>query len=318
MSNEKVQYGYIYLHVFPNGKVYVGQTIVPPTQRWGKGGIGYRSQLKMWNAIKKYGWNNILHIIREEGEWTQEVLNQKEIYWIDFYQSFGEKGYNLNPGGNCITPSKPIYQIDKESWQILRTFNSLTEAALAVNGSPECISQCCARKLATANGFCWCYVDEYTESWTPNGNCLRKGRKIYCIETKEIYSSGKQAAKAFGITSNQITRICNVVHEYIVNGKLSEETSRRRPCYQYRGFHFCYYSDKDLYKEVPKISSSNKILCKTTGEIFYSISEAARKYNIKYDYFKTKLRETKGILTFQNKEWIIIEKAQRKKRKKEQ
>lgn len=52
----------VYEHLFPNGKRYVGITSKPPKTRW-ENGAGYAKdgQPVMYNAIQKYGWDNIEH-----------------------------------------------------------------------------------------------------------------------------------------------------------------------------------------------------------------------------------------------------------------
>ena len=61
MNNYKV-----YIHKFPNGKAYIGITRQEPKIRWG-GGNGYVRNEYMHRAIKKYGWENIEHIILFDG-----------------------------------------------------------------------------------------------------------------------------------------------------------------------------------------------------------------------------------------------------------
>jgi predicted GIY-YIG superfamily endonuclease len=52
----------VYMHKFPNGKVYVGITKNSIYTRWASG-QGYKHNKRMTNAINKYGWENISHII---------------------------------------------------------------------------------------------------------------------------------------------------------------------------------------------------------------------------------------------------------------
>lgn len=88
----------VYIHIFPNGKVYIGITKQKVNLRW-RGGSGYRSQPLMQNAIQKYGWENIKHEIIADGL-TQEEACQIEIDLIKQYDSTNrEKGYNISFGG---------------------------------------------------------------------------------------------------------------------------------------------------------------------------------------------------------------------------
>lgn len=97
--------GYIYAHLTPSGKYYIGQTTRKLKSRWGKNGIGYKGDTIFWNAINKYGWDNIKHIILEKIEADNELelynkLNELELYYIEKYNAMAPYGYNIRGGGN--------------------------------------------------------------------------------------------------------------------------------------------------------------------------------------------------------------------------
>lgn len=50
----------VYIHYFPNGKYYVGISAHLIT-RWERKGRTYESNKEMFEAIQKYGWDNIRH-----------------------------------------------------------------------------------------------------------------------------------------------------------------------------------------------------------------------------------------------------------------
>lgn len=93
----------VYEHLFPNGKRYIGITSKRPKARWDKG-RGYKSRNSpVYNAILKYGWDNIEHIILFENL-TQDQAFEKEKELIAKYKTnitrYGEDyGYNLTDGG---------------------------------------------------------------------------------------------------------------------------------------------------------------------------------------------------------------------------
>lgn len=88
----------VYCHTLPNGKVYIGITSKKPQERW-QSGKGYIYNKRFYNAILKYGWNNIQHDILLK-DLTKEEAAQKEIELIQFYQSNDSKyGYNILKGG---------------------------------------------------------------------------------------------------------------------------------------------------------------------------------------------------------------------------
>ena len=87
----------VYRHIFPNGKSYIGITCArPPHRRW-RGGTGYYEQPKIYNAILKYGWENIQHEILCE-HLTLDEANLLEQEMIAKYNSI-ENGYNVSTGG---------------------------------------------------------------------------------------------------------------------------------------------------------------------------------------------------------------------------
>ena len=55
----------VYMHISPSGKKYIGITKQNPKRRWNSGN-GYKNNDYFTKAIKKYGWNNFLHIILAE------------------------------------------------------------------------------------------------------------------------------------------------------------------------------------------------------------------------------------------------------------
>lgn len=87
-----------------NGKVYIGQTINFPKRK-----IKHLSDVKLnkendtsvfHRAIRKYGEENFSWEILEEI--SSEELDNREKYWIHFFDSYIEhnKGYNMTLGGD--------------------------------------------------------------------------------------------------------------------------------------------------------------------------------------------------------------------------
>lgn len=91
---------YVYEHICPNGKRYIGITSQDPERRWGKNGIGYRAHNQhFYNAILKYGWANIAHNIIASGL-SKEDACKTEKFFIALYNTYNrEFGYNKSIGG---------------------------------------------------------------------------------------------------------------------------------------------------------------------------------------------------------------------------
>ena len=85
----------VYIHTFPNEKKYIGIS-VSPFARWGKGGSGYREQSRMWEAIQKYGWDNIKHeiILKDLDKTTAKQVETALI--LQYQTTIPALGYNSN------------------------------------------------------------------------------------------------------------------------------------------------------------------------------------------------------------------------------
>lgn len=89
----------LYVHITPNNKFYIGITKQKPVKRW-LNGKGYQRQSYFYNAILKYGWKNIQHIILYSNL-TKEDAENKEILLIKLLKSNNRKyGYNIENGGH--------------------------------------------------------------------------------------------------------------------------------------------------------------------------------------------------------------------------
>lgn len=95
--------GYIYCHISPSGKKYIGQTTTSLKHRFDNG-RNYESSPIFWKAIQKYGWDNFEHLILEEiicedKDKLIELLNSKEREKIIEYNTLIPNGYNIELGG---------------------------------------------------------------------------------------------------------------------------------------------------------------------------------------------------------------------------
>lgn len=216
----------IYKHINKtNGKIYVGQTCQTLSQRW-RNGDGYKNSTYFYHAIKKYGWDNFEHIILECGL-DKNIVNEREKYWIKYYQANDERyGYNLSDGGGT---EYLFNQRHKENHQ--KAINSAlgisviclnnkkiysTMAQATLDTGAEHISDCCKGKMATSgkdkngNALYWKYLHEYTG--TEHIEIKKQKRKkttVQCVNTGIIYDSAKAAERATGINSSSIGRCCN-------------------------------------------------------------------------------------------------------------
>jgi group I intron endonuclease len=73
----------IYKIINPNGKVYIGQSIRLQYRKNQYKNLNIPQQPRIYNSIKKYGWENHIHDVIEEC--SVEQLNERETYWKQYY-----------------------------------------------------------------------------------------------------------------------------------------------------------------------------------------------------------------------------------------
>jgi group I intron endonuclease len=84
------------------GKVYIGQTSQTLQERINQHNshaFGHQYNYHFHNAIRKYGAKDFTYEIIEEGIKSVEILNEREKYWISYYNSYYD-GYNSTMGGD--------------------------------------------------------------------------------------------------------------------------------------------------------------------------------------------------------------------------
>lgn len=197
----------IYMHKNKiNQKVYIGETCqINLNNRW-KNGAGYKSCTYFYNAIQKYGWDNFEHLILEQGDWTPEVIAEKENYYIKYYDSKNpEKGYNINDGYyQTISPQATkkfkFWIKDHPEFGLARAQDMLKWQ----KEHPEEIL-----KMRKEN------IKKATEA---------RKKPVQCIETGIIYESASEAARKVAKTTQ--SKICMVCK------------GQRKTC---GGYHWRYY-----------------------------------------------------------------------------
>jgi hypothetical protein len=104
--------GIIYCATSPEGKKYYGRTIQGLKKRKYSHYAAVRSGSNLYfhNAIRKYGESNIKWEIIEErknenSEKLIQILNEREIFYIDRDNTIRPDGYNLTKGGGNYTIS---------------------------------------------------------------------------------------------------------------------------------------------------------------------------------------------------------------------
>lgn len=234
---------FVYKHTTPSNKVYIGITMQTPEKRW-KRGLGYQKQQSLfYNAIRKYGWDNIQHEILYKGLSKEEAC-RKEIELIAEYKSNDRRfGYNILEGGK--SPKQPpeanISRSEKvkERWASAEYKERLSSAMKGVKRSPEsCENIRKAQKQRFEDPSQRRKISEIQSGKTRSDEAKRKtseslkkfysnpenrkmlaeirqesnrrahGRKVLCVETGKIYETIVDASKETGIDHRNISAIC--------------------------------------------------------------------------------------------------------------
>lgn len=88
-----------------NDKRYIGLTTMGIEERWKCHirDMKKHKDIKFYRAMNKYGAENFTISILEDGIKDLETLNEREIHWIKYYDSY-RNGYNSTTGGE-ISPT---------------------------------------------------------------------------------------------------------------------------------------------------------------------------------------------------------------------
>lgn len=208
----------VYIYTFPNGKKYVGQTSQTLNIR-AKRGEGYISSPAVYNAIKKYGWDNL--IIETFPCSSKQEMNELEQYYIKLYNTTNNQhGYNLTVGGEgfprldkelvCNLWSKGL-SIGEIADKIKCSGVSVTNILQAENLYDKAeVNNRMRRKLSKTSGEKlkqYYSIPENQEKRIQNGLKGAKARSkpvvVYkdkeCTQLVGIYESGRKCAKALNI-----------------------------------------------------------------------------------------------------------------------
>lgn len=118
---------YVYLHQFPDGKYYVGSTISDPNIRWSNGKGYPESQTKIHEAIMRFGWENVKHIVIETpDEAAARNIEANLIKELDTVSN----GYNSYPGKEKPRADEEDLIYYKSAYEAMKKLCEAQEEAL--------------------------------------------------------------------------------------------------------------------------------------------------------------------------------------------
>ncbi len=188
---------FLYKLTFPNGKVYIGQTVDFRIRMRGHKNDSFNPNRRsrncqVNNAIRKYGWDNVKRkIILVCGESQIDIFERE---YIKLFKATNRKfGYNRESGGNAkkivsiesrkliskarsgkIAWSTPVLQIEPKTNKVIKRWVSMCKAAKELCIPQSNISMCCNKKqkkivcngkdyfinVYTVGGFKWSFENK--------------------------------------------------------------------------------------------------------------------------------------------------------------
>lgn len=194
-----------------NQKCYIGQA-VDIYERWKRHKKLY-DMCAIHRAIQKYGINNFDFSIIELC--PCELLDEKEIYWINYYNSY-QNGYNETSGGHRPTHTicdRPIEMYDLEG-NYVKDFSSMASAARELNCSISLINAVIHLRRPTAKGYQFKAKNDDTIQIKPfikkKSGPVGKAVIQYDLNNNIIneYISISEAARQTGLHSQNISGVC--------------------------------------------------------------------------------------------------------------
>lgn len=225
---QKEHYGIIYkVTCQTTNKIYIGQTTTFLGHRKGlhKHKALYENDFNnhFHNAIRKYGWDDFIWEIIDTAESFQE-LNEKEKYWIKYYNSINN-GYNTLLGGQkekantekflLACGSVPFVAYTTQG-EYLGEFLNQREFADQYNIAAAHVSDLINDKLNFCNNLILIKKDKFSEEKLQEKlkkfNNNKRGSKFIAInlETNKKYgpfNNQKECLKELHLSSNHIGEV---------------------------------------------------------------------------------------------------------------
>ena len=236
-----------------NDKVYIGQTKQPLKDRWYIHQYNAKNKVHDYYIYRAMNYHGIdkFHI-KELERCPNEQLNEKEIYYIEKYNSFAPNGYNSTKGGDGVQ------RYD---------YKEIIQHYLNCN---ENISEC-MRKY----GYAYVTIRNAMLEFNMKPHIGKDGIIYECDVDNNIikeFGSYQEVIDAYPDLYFDKTLFSEYLHKAILP---TEEGKKRFS--RYRGKLFCRAEEYEIFKTIDHHNRGYKpIVCLQTGEEFESISAAAR------------------------------------------
>ena len=222
--------GLIYCYTYtPTGKKYIGQT-TNFNKRQKEHLHETRTNIEFHSLLQTEYNNFIIEIL--EDNIPVELLDEKEKYYIQLYNTFKGFGFNLTAGGDggftyCqryweehpeemaahIAKVQPLAAEAAKQWrkehpeeEKQRIENLHQKAAEWRKNNPEIFSANLANAQQKAKEWREANPEQFAESRKKAIEASSK--KVRCVNTGEIFPSASEAARQYGLAASNISGCC--------------------------------------------------------------------------------------------------------------
>ena len=205
MANYKVYYHKVSKEIsgYDFDKYYIGISCKKNLiERWGRNGEGYKVQ-PFYNAIQKYGWDNIEHKILFENLTGEEAKNM-EICLIQTLDSqLGHKGYNNTMGGDGVKGIDQVKCRNIYCKELNAVFKNVEIASNITGVSKGTINNRCKSfkdGILSNNrndNYHFCYIEQMYKMYTEE-KMYKKSQPVVSLHNGKVYGSVKIANKILG------------------------------------------------------------------------------------------------------------------------
>lgn len=258
-----------------NGKFYIGSSINIPKRWWEhkkRLRLGIHQNIHLQRAWNEYGEESFVFEIYEDlKELTEKEIAEREKELIQLFFDNGKNCYNISKETDRPDSSlskKPIYQLNKETKELIKEWPSASDVERELNLDANCIYNACKGKLITFGGYRWIYKDpdlaiKYKEKEGQHGG--HNKRKVKCLNDEKIYNSVIAAALAYKVRYSEIVGVCakrrdhiqKLVFEYVEDNEeenMAKDAMEIKTNKQINEIYKCKICDVD-FKESRKLAS---------------------------------------------------------------
>ena len=262
-----------------NNKVYIGKA-GNIERRW----YEHRSDAKnpnktyhLYQAMRKYGLDNFIFEIIEECPPDNDILSEREKYWINYYDSYNN-GYNETLGGE----GKLLYDI-QEIKQLWDDGFCNKEICLQLGCSEHTVYD------ALRN-----YENYTSEESHIRGNQMESRREQLREEALKRFGTGP--VYQYSLDGNYIQEFDSMASAANALGKTMDHSIYKALNYKDRSnMAYGFLWSKEKVDKIPpyKLSNGKQVRNINTGKIFLSIRQAAEWAGIDKEGIRRALNGTR-------------------------